>query len=164
MEILEALLKRKAHADRLSNTSGSEGESFAISQNSTWIERPKGQLLDNLLSELKRTGIDIKRTSFDAIELPKGATLDFCSVESIKAHLPQMNFIEIKTTSKSSVKDDFSGYFFAFTEGELSAAEQLQSRHKVALINKVTGTVFMSTVPELLKRAKSMNWQVSVQL
>ncbi|ENS4968078.1 hypothetical protein ACE1GQ_000280 [Vibrio fluvialis] len=111
MEILEALLKRKAHADRLSNTSGSEGESFAISQNSTWIERPKGQLLDNLLNELKRTGIDIKRTSFDAIEFPKGVSVDFSSVESIQSHLPQMNFIEVKTTSKSSVKDDFSGYF-----------------------------------------------------
>ncbi|MGR2998413.1 hypothetical protein ABMY37_01560 [Vibrio vulnificus] len=164
MEILEALLKRKAHADRLSNTSGLEGESFAISQNSTWIERPKGQLLDNLLNELKRTGIDIKRTSFDAIELPKGVSVDFSSVESIQSHLPQMNFIEVKTTSKSSVKDDFSGYFFAFTEGELSAAEQLKTRHEVALINKITGTVFMSSVPELLKRAKSVNWQVSVQL
>lgn len=58
----------------------------------------------------------------------------------------------------------FQDIFFAFTEGELSAAEQLKTRHKVALINKITGTVFMSSVPELLKRAKSLNWQVSVQL
>ncbi|WP_426685179.1 hypothetical protein [Vibrio harveyi] len=75
-----------------------------------------------------------------------------------------MNFIEIKTTSKNSVKEDFSGYFFALTEGKLNAAEQLKSRHKIALINKVIGTVSMSNVPELLKKAKSKNWQVSVQL
>jgi hypothetical protein len=31
-------------------------------------------------------------------------------------------------------------------------------------LNKATGTMLLTSVPEILARAKSTNWQVSVQL
>ncbi|PMK16019.1 hypothetical protein [Vibrio splendidus] len=164
MDIIDILQLRKEHVDRLSSTSGSQGENLAIQKNQQWIERPKAKELNNLLSLLSKSGINIKRTSFDAIEIPEGVSIDFGCLDSIKASLHLMNFIEIKTTNKESVKEDFTGYFFAFTEGELHAAEQLGERHKVALVNKRTDNIVMSSVPELLARAKSMNWQVSIQL
>lgn len=161
---MDILQLRKEHASRLSNASGAAGEIQAISSNAHWIERPKGEQLTILLTELKKQGIDIKRTSFDAISLPTDVTIDFDDEESVGRTTSAMTFIEIKTTNKESVKDDFSGYFFAFTEGELSAAEQLKERHQVALVNRRTGNILMSSVPQLLERARSMNWQVSVQL
>lgn len=164
MDIIDILQLRKEHVNRLSSTSGSQGENLAIQNKQQWIERPKAKELNNLLSLLSDCGINIKRTSFDAIELPEGVSINFNCLDSIKANLALMNFIEIKTTNKESVKEDFTGYFFAFTEGELHAAEQLGERHKVALVNKRTENIVMSSIPELLARAKSMNWQVSVQL
>lgn len=164
MNILDSLQLRKEHVNRLSNVTGSEGEALAITQNDLWVKRPKGTELNNLLSELSKINIIIKRTSFDAIALPINNNVDFFCSKSISAGIKEMIFIEIKTTNKEAVKDDFTGYFFAFTEGELSAAEQLGERYKVALLNKRTGNIIMSSVPELLGRAKSMNWQVSIQL
>ena len=164
MDIIDILQLRKEHVDRLSSTSGSQGENLAIQTKQQWIERPKAKELNNLLSLLSDCGINIKRTSFDAIELPEGVSINFSCLNSIKANLSLMNFIEIKTTNKESVKEDFTGYFFAFTEAELHAAEQLGERYKVALVNKRTENIVMSSIPELLARAKSMNWQVSVQL
>ncbi|PKG56343.1 hypothetical protein [Shewanella sp. GutDb-MelDb] len=164
MDIINILQFRKDHIDRLSNSSGSKGEKLAISQHEDWIERPKGTALKHLISELSKTGINIKRTSFDAIAIPVGNKVDFSSPKSIADHIKEMVFIEIKTTNKKSVKEDFTGYFFAFTEGELNAAEQLGEQHQVALVNKRTGNIVMSSIPRLLTRAKSMNWQVSVQL
>ncbi|MGR5478982.1 hypothetical protein ACPV5A_17475 [Vibrio chagasii] len=164
MDIIDILQVRKEHIDRFSSTNGSQGENLAIQKNKQWIERPKAKQLNNLLSLLSEGGINIKRTSFDAIELPEDVSIDFGCLDSIKANLSLMNFIEIKTTNKESVKEDFTGYFFAFTESELHAAEQLGERHKVALVNKRTDSIVMSSVTELLARAKSMNWQVSIQL
>jgi len=75
-----------------------------------------------------------------------------------------MCFIEIKSANQSRVKPGFNGFFFALTESEISAADQLKERHRVALYNKVTGEVLLTSVTEILARAKSSTWQVSVQL
>ncbi|AVH33418.1 hypothetical protein AL475_15990 [Vibrio fluvialis] len=164
MSITEILAMKKEHAERLSSFTGTTGEKLSIEDNKTWIERPKGSALSNLISALEQRGVKIKRTAFDAIAVPEDVTIDFQDIDSIGSHLDSFTFIEIKTTSKASVKEDFSGYFFAFTEGELRAAEQLGEKHQVALVNKKTESIVMSSVPELLSRAKSMHWQVSVQL
>ncbi|EJR0951924.1 hypothetical protein QNE88_000430 [Vibrio alginolyticus] len=164
MEIREILSLRKDHLNRLSNTYGASGERLAIEVHSNWIQRPKGEELTNILSVLEEKKVVIKRSSFDAIAIPSVIEIDFKNCDSIREHIDSFIFIEIKTTNKASVNDDFSGYFFAFTEGELSAAEQLGERHRVALVNKRTEHIIMSSVPELIARAKSLNWQVSVQL
>ncbi|WP_108944122.1 hypothetical protein [Shewanella halifaxensis] len=96
--------------------------------------------------------------------MPIGTKVDFNCPKSIQNHIYNMVFIEIKTTNNTSVKEDFTGYFFAFTQGELSASEQLGVRYAIALVNRRTKNIEMSSVPKLLVKAKSMNWQVSVQL
>jgi hypothetical protein len=82
----------------------------------------------------------------------------------VRAMLPSMIFIEIKSASQERVKEGFGGLFFVLTVGEINAAEQLGERHRVALHNTNSGEVLMTSVAEILSRARSMTWQVSVQL
>ncbi len=116
------------------------------------------------MAALGESGVIVKRSSFDAIALPVGRVVDFTDAAAVKAGLPDMMFVEIKTANQARVRPDFSGFFFALTEGELAAAEALGSRHRVMLLNKATGTTLLTSVPEILARARSTNWQVSVQL
>lgn len=58
----------------------------------------------------------------------------------------------------------FGGFFFALTEGGINAGQQLGERHKVALHNTNSGEVLITSVAEIRSRARSMTWQVSVQL
>jgi hypothetical protein len=104
-----------------------------------WIARPKGKGLGLLLAALRRTGIDIKWSSFDAIVLPAGQTVDFTLEQDLARCLDEMVFVEIKSANQGRVTDNFDGFFFALTESEIKAADALGERHRVALFNKRTG-------------------------
>ena len=156
-------LKRE-HIQRLANQNGAAGEAAVLALYSHYVPRPHGASLQNLMTALRETGINIKKASFDVIALPEGCVVNFADINAVRELLPQMIFIEIKTANQSRVRPDFTGFFFAFTEGEVLAAEALGVRHRVLLLNKTTGMMLMSSVPEILARAKSTTWQVSVQL
>ncbi|HIF9513196.1 hypothetical protein [Photobacterium kishitanii] len=164
MNPIDVINSKKQHLARYANQNGSNGELITIESNDNWIPRPKGNELKLLLSALEETGISIKRSSFDALSIPKGVTVDFNDLESIKGSLSQIVFIEIKSANQDRVKEDFTGFFFALTENEIKAAEALGNRHQVALFNKKTSEILMTTVSEIINRAKSSTWQVSVQL
>lgn len=164
MNPVDVIKSKKQHLARYANENGSNGELVTIESNENWISRPKGNELKLLLSALEDTGVSIKRSSFDALSIPKGITVDFNDLESIKNSLAEISFIEIKTANQDRVKADFSGFFFALTENEIKAAEALGKRHQVALFNKKTSEVLITSVAEIINRAKSSTWQVSVQL
>jgi hypothetical protein len=164
MKPIEVIKLKKNHIERLANKKGASGETGVLIQMENWIPRPQGIRLKILIETLKANGINIKGSSFDAIALPENIKIDFMDAIIIENALPNMIFIEIKSATQKRVKDDFSGFFFALTESEISASEQLGNHHKVALYNKLTGNILITSVPEILKRAKSTNWQVSVQL
>lgn len=149
---------------RFANESGAKGEVYAVDSMNEWVPRPKGKELHILLSALKASGIEIKRSSFDAISHPNASHINYSSPEEVNSVVDELVFIEIKTANQERVKDDFTGFFFALTESEIAASEVLRERHRVALFNKRTGVIQMTTVPEIISRAKSTNWQVSVQL
>jgi len=90
--------------------------------------------------------------------------VDFSNVESLQASIGELIFVEIKTTKKESVKDDFSGYFFALSEGEIAASEALGERYQVILYNYVQKKYLKTTVADILSRSKSRTWQLSLQL
>lgn len=108
--------------------------------------------------------MEIKATAFDFISLPEGQPVSFESEESVFDCLQHMTFIEVKTATQERVKPGFAGFFFAFTENEISAAAQLGCRYKVALFNKRTKELLISSLPEIMQRAGSTTWQVSIQL
>jgi len=127
-----------------------------------WIPRPKGPGLRILLEELADTGIVIKASSFDALAIP--CPIDVTDRAQVRACLPAITFVEIKAANPPRVQPGFAGFFFALTESEIAAADQLGLRHRVALFNKLTGEMLLTSVSEILARTKSMNWQVSVQI
>jgi hypothetical protein len=159
---LEIVAEKRVHLDRLATQGGSSGEVAAIAASLNWIPRPRGVHLRALLTALTRAGTPIKGTSFDAIAYE--GSLDFENSEAIDAAASKMTFIEIKAANQSRVRPGFGGFFFAITESEIAASDALGVRHRVALYNRTTGELLITSVPEILSRAKSTTWQVSVQL
>jgi hypothetical protein len=164
LQLADIIQAKRQHLGRLANTKGAAGEVAAIDAHTQWIRRPKGKALKTLMTALQEQGVSIKASSFDAIALPSTIELDFNDLPSIRAALPDMVFVEIKTASQTRVKDDFSGFFFAVTENEIAASQALGERHRVLLYNRATGGHFLTSVPDVIARAKSTTWQVSVQL
>jgi hypothetical protein len=164
MNPIDVIKGKRVHLARLANQQGAAGEARAVADTSNWIARPRGNGLKVLLAALLETGIRIKASGFDAIELPDAKELDFIDVEKVRELLPHMIFIEIKTANQPRVKPGFSGFFFALTESEIAAAEALGPRHRVALRNNLTNETLLTSVPAIIARAKSSSWQLSVQL
>ena len=164
MTLIDLVREKRAHVARVTNARGADGEIAAIAEMDNWVPRPKGPALKVLLSALQSRGISIKGSSFDAISVQDSRVVDFTKLDEVLDAIPQMCFVEIKSASQRRVKPGFDGYFFALTEAEIQAAEALGSQHVVALFNKLTGELLLSSVPEILARARSMNWQLSIQL
>lgn len=164
-DAIDLLNLKREHIKRLANQKGAAGEAEALAINPHFVPRPKGEGLKNLMAALAESGTPIRKSSFDAIALPAGVTaVDFLDAGLLAALLPEMVFIEIKTANQDRVREDFSGFFFALTEGEIAAADILGARHRVMLLNRVTGGMLLTSIPEILARARSTNWQVSIQL
>ena len=161
MTPLEVIAAKRAHLDRLANQGGAAGERQAVLA-SEWVPRPKGLALRGLIDALAATGVHIKASSFDALALPPD--LDITDSKEVSARLSEITFIEIKTANQPRVRGGFEGFFFALTENEIAAADALGSRHRVALYNKISGEILLTSVPEIVARAKSSTWQFSVQL
>ena len=164
MSPFELVQLKRAHVARLSNQRGAEGECSTLAEMQHWIPRPSGKALKVLLGELNAAGKTIKGSSFDALHIPGHSTFDFLDALAVRAVLPIMDFIEIKTANQSRVSAGFAGFFFALTESEIIASEVLGPRHRVALYNKATGELLLTSVTQILERAKSSTWQLSVQL
>ena len=162
MNMIQIIAAKRVHVDRMAAQSGAAGELSAIATTDKWIPRPKGAGLKIPLTELEATGIVIKGSSFDAITCRR--PVDFMNPDDVRAKLADITFIEIKTANQSRIKSGFGGFFFAITENEISASEQLGQRHLVALLNKAIGEMQITSVPDILARSRSMTWQLSVQL
>lgn len=162
--ITDLLEARRSHLARLAASNGASGETSVLSVSENWIPRPKGQQSKNLRAALEESGIRIKPTAFDMISLPGGRTANFDSIEDLREVLPDMIFVEVKTATQDRVKAGFANFFFAFTENEISAAAQLGARYKVALYNSRTKELVIASLPDIMARAGSTTWQVSIQL
>lgn len=108
--------------------------------------------------------------------------VDFTDKASIMAILPDMVFIEIKTSNQfyrirlqchSSERSvmGFAHYTFKqnfarilLTESDIAASEALGERHSVTLFNKLTGSILLTSIPAIVSRSKSTAWQISIQL
>lgn len=163
-DIHQLVRDRRAHLHRLASSGGAAGELFMRSAGKNWIPRPRGKQMDALMNALERSATPIARTSFDFIELPLKCDLDLASETSWFQWLPQLVFVELKTSNQSRVTADFEGFFFSLTEKEIAAFELLRERHVVVLYNAVTGVELRTSVPALVARARSATWQLSVQL
>ncbi len=164
VKLIDIVLAKRAHVERFANRSGAAGEVVALAEMAHWIARPKGNDLKVRLAALRDTGVNIEGSSFEAISLSSASVVDFSNAADVAAALPGMSFVEIKSANQIRVKPGFTGFFFALTESEIVAAETLGPRHRVALYNTLSGELQLTSVAEILARAKSSTWQLSVQL
>jgi hypothetical protein len=164
MTPFELIMSRRLHLTRCANTNGALGEQLTLRDMQSWIKRPTGPGLRVLLQELRAVGTEIKGSSFDALFVPQLPAIDFLDIDMVRTALPSMTFIEIKTANQTRVKPGFAGFFFALTESEIRAAQVLGTRHRVALYNRLTTELQLTSVDAILERAKSSTWQLSVQL
>lgn len=95
MKPIEVIEAKRQHLARLANQKGAAGELSAVDEMANWIPRPRGAGLKVLLNVLRENGIVIKASSFDAIDLPHAATVDFMDPVAVQTALPEMTFIEI---------------------------------------------------------------------
>src|ERR1700735_4950910 len=100
VSICDLLEIKREHVKRLANTNGAAGEASVVTKHSLIVKRPKGILLKHLLAALAETGIFIKGSSFDVIALPEEQKVNFSDMDSIRAALPLMKFIEVKTANQ----------------------------------------------------------------
>ena len=136
MHPLEVIKLKREQLTRLANQSGATGEAFLLNEMEDWLPKPRGKGLRILLDALAESGVVIKGTSFDAIALAEEVEVDFTKIETVRAALSDMTFIEIKSANQKRVRPDFSGFFFALTENEITASAALKSRYRVALTTK----------------------------
>ncbi len=162
MDAIELIKARRVHLTRQANANGAAGERRSITNSSNWIARPRGLGLRILLAELREAGAVIKASAFDAVASP--APIDFLDANAVRRQLADFTFIEITTATQRRVRPDFGGFFFAITEAEIAASDVLGHRHRIALFNSLTSALLLTSVPEVLKRARSTTWQLSVQL
>ena len=152
----------------LSTTTGASGERKIASGNSRRVPRPSGTALTHLLEVMANLGYPgIPPTGFDAVELPQEACeegFSFSSPELVLKWSEHFIFVEIKTCTQERVDEGFGRFLFSFPEVEIRAAEILGERHIVLLYNQLTGQTLRTCIPELLGRASSKVWQLTVQL
>lgn len=121
------------------------------------IQRPTGVGLDNLLEVAG--GGKIAKRAFDGLLVPAGVEIDFTDKASIRAHLRDLVFVDVKTTNRHDLDNNFRGFYFSVSKNELNAAKALGERYRFALYNLHTGSILELTLPQL--RARVRNWQVS---
>lgn len=166
MDLLELIKLKNMHISRFSSENGKLGERSMLGSQVSWIQRPKGKEMRNLLAVLKQVeGIEIKGTSFDFICSPSDKTVDFNDINLLSDIIHSLTFIELKTCNQTKVTtSDFKNFFFAITENEMKSAQLLGDRYKVFLYHGITGALLETTVQEIIERASSKNWQLSVSL
>ena len=125
MNPFEMIEAKRQHLARLTNQRGASGEVSVLLEMEHWVTRPRGIGLKVLLAALAESGVVIKGSSFDAIALPDGESVDFTDPIAVQTMLPKITFIEIKTANQERVREGFTGFFFALTEAEIAASEAL---------------------------------------
>ena len=92
--------------------------------------------------------------AYDAVRLEADVDLD--SAEDIASKNASIVVVEIKSTNRSGVGPDLSGYFFNITASELTIAQTLKDQFRFVFLNIIRGDWIELTLGEVLARAKAM--------
>lgn len=150
------------------NTTGARGERRIVQVHPHRVKRPNGHGLQFLLNAMADIGYpDIPPTGFDAVDIPQEAHeggFTFSSNRMVREWCEHFRFVEVKTCTQERADDGFGRFLFGFPYAEIRAAEILGDRYIVVLYNSLTGQIRESSLPDLLGRASSKAWQLTVQL
>jgi hypothetical protein len=113
-----------------------------------------------LLVEYARCNLVLYGKAFDVVKLSGKVDLD--DEDDVRKNLDNIAICEIKSTSKK-LPEDFKGYFFALTAGELLVAQCLKRRFRFVFVNTSTGSFLELSLPDVLARARAVypTWSIS---
>lgn len=99
--------------------------------------------------------------AFDLVQLPEGVGLN--DEGGLLKKWRELRFFEIKSTSKASVKADWSGYFFSLSTAELLTAQNLRGQYQFMFVNTLTGKFEPMTLQAVFARAHAIypTWSIS---
>jgi hypothetical protein len=151
---LEAALveaSRNQTANRAARILASKGVGFVV---------PTAKQKRILLVEFARCNLVLYGKAFDILKLLRPVDLD--DVEEVRKNLEAILICEIKSTS-NALPEDFKGYFFALTAGEMLVAQSLKKRFRFVFVNTTTGSFLELSLPELLAKARGVypTWSIS---
>lgn len=99
--------------------------------------------------------------AFDILRCPRDINLN--DAEAIRPRLSEILVCEIKSTNKLTVRDDFGGYFFSITGGEMLTAQSLGDQYRFIFVNTQTRRHLELSLRQVFARARGLYPAWSVQ-
>ncbi|HEY1810984.1 MAG TPA: hypothetical protein VGG74_01420 [Kofleriaceae bacterium] len=121
---------------------------------------PTGRQRVAILQAFARDEQVVYGKAFDIVKKPTEMDLD--DVESIYRNIDELLVCEIKSTNNTSVKENFDGYFFAITAGEMLTAQSLGDRYRFVFVNTITREYLDQTLRQIFARSRGIypTWSV----
>lgn len=170
-DIINEKIKARLKKEKITTQNGAEGEanfsSIALKLFPEYkiVRRPVGAARKAFIEVTSELELDIPVTGFDFIGIPTKVNLPLNEKEVWTENILDMIFIEVKTSKQTRTKADFSNFLFSITHKEERVAEAVgPEKHRVVLVNSLTGVTCVTSIKELLLRAKSISRQITVQL
>lgn len=122
---------------------------------------PTAQSRLNILVAFAEANKVVYGKAFDVIRVDK--EIDLNDLAAVRGSLQLITLCEVKSTSKKSVKKDFSGYFFAITAGEMLVAQSLGDQFRFVFVNTLSNQILELQLTEVFARARGIypTWSVS---
>lgn len=107
-----------------------------------------------MLVAFAKARLPLYGAAFDIIQL--AAPIDLSDPNDIHANLQHIRIGEVKSTNRSAIGDDFAGYFFNITAGELLTAQALGAKYQFLFVNTVTRFHIERSLQEVFAAARGM--------
>ena len=109
---------------------------------------------DALLVGFAKARKPLHGAAFDLVRVT--GAVDLSDAEAIHRNIGAVVICEVKSTNRMSMPDDFRGYFFNVTAGELLTAQALGSQYRFLFVNTVLQTHMERSLQEVFGAAKAM--------
>lgn len=98
--------------------------------------------------------------AFDVVRLSRD--VDLFNPDHILADFDAIELLEVKSTNRASIGQEFKGYFFALTTAELLVAQSLGRQFKFAFVNTLTGDHLELSLRDVFARARDIypTWSI----
>lgn len=124
------------------------------------FHEPTGKERDALLVGFAMRRKVIYGAAFDIVRMSR--PINLADPSEIAANMGALELFEVKSTNRTVVAPDFSGYFFALTTAELLVAQSLREQFRFAFVNILTGDHLELTLREVFARSRGIypTWSI----
>ncbi|GGL07684.1 hypothetical protein [Deinococcus radiotolerans] len=108
-----------------------------------------------------RKGKPVYGKAFDLFQMTAQHPRSAAGIELAIQH-GELRLLEVKSTGRARIDEEFSGYFFSLSTAELLVAQALGDLYQFAFYNTTTKTLRMHPLNEIYKKAKGVypTWSI----